>query len=138
MNIVLVRCSHKAYAPFAQYHYDSDTFNKSAVCYIAMMDGKQIGFCASITGRGRWGNDLRPARFAHKTVCALPVTHSAYFKLWAAIADAHAEMLTRKGFRFWSQAPSDHAAYRDLSPFWKKSSTKKVGYRSHQYIGHRI
>jgi protein gp37 len=135
-NVKLIPCTHTAYETFAPYHYDSDTFNKSAKCWVAMIGDKQVGFCASISRQGKWGDDPRPARFAHKTVAKLPCTHPAYFKLWSLIADAQAVLMTSKGYRWYSQAPADHAAYRDdPASGWKKSSTKKVGYRSHEYIG---
>ena len=139
-NITLTPCTHEAYAAFAPFHYDRDVFNKSARCWIAKIGDKQVGFCASIARQGKWGNDPRPARFAHKTVAKLPTTHPAYFKLWSMIADKQAELMLSRGYRFFSQAPSAYAAYRDSSPLWRASSNDgaKEGYRSHQYVGSRV
>lgn len=137
MKITLKPCQPEAYQYFARFHYDTETFQKSAKCLMAFIGNKQVGFCASITRRGKWGSDPRPALFGHKVIAALPTSHPAYFSLWAAIADAQAEYLTSKGYRFFSQAPADHAAYRDNSPLWKSGSKNgsKEGYRSYQYVG---
>jgi hypothetical protein len=135
--IRLVPCSHTAYTTFAPFHYDSEVFQKSADCWIAMIGDRQVGFCAAIANSGRRGKDLRPARFAHKTVAKLFTSHPEYFRLWARIADAQAEKMLQLGYRFWSTSPADHALYRDNSASgWIRSSSdgKKVGYRSHQYV----
>lgn len=139
MKVTLMRCDPALWAHFRSYHYDPDVFQKSAYCYLAEVDGQRIGFCASIPQRGRFGDDPRPAWRAHKTAILLPTSHPQYFKLWAVVADEQARFQAALGHRFWSTAPIDHAAYRDLPESgWtpSKSDGRKQGYRSHFWNAH--
>ena len=138
-QIKLIRCHHSLLEYFRPYHYWPDVpVSKVARCFLVEMNGKRIGFVASMFQRGKFGDDPRPPYRAHRTAVLLPVTHPAYFRLWALCADAQAEHELALGHRFWSTAPSDHAAYRDNpASGWIPSASdgKKVGYRSHHYVG---
>ena len=131
-TITLRRCEHTVWNRFARFHYTPDT-NRCRVCrcYLAFADGKCIGFVAAMKSGPVWR--------AHKTVCTLPKSHPGYFPLWAAIADAQAEMHLKEGHRFTVVAPADHAAYRDTSPLWKvtvrDARQQRKGNRSHEYVG---
>ena len=126
-----------AWEKFAPFHYDKE-FNKASECYLVAIDGKKVGFVASLQRPNVY--DDRPMWTAHKTAVRLPVTHPDYFRLWALCADEQAKMHVARGHRFVAMAPLDHAAYRDeVNSGWvpasKDKRCMKDGYRSHRYVG---
>ena len=48
-----------AWEKFRAFHYEPDTFLKSAECYLVRIDGSIVGFIASRRYRGRFGDDPR-------------------------------------------------------------------------------
>ena len=133
MTITLRRCEHTAYSRFAQFHYTPDSDRcRVCRCYLALVDGKCVGFVAAMKSGPVWR--------AHKTVVTLPKDHPGYFTLWAAVADAQAELHLKEGHRFTVVAPADHAEYRDApNSGWKitvrDARQRKRGNRSHEYVG---
>ncbi|HXM59457.1 MAG TPA: hypothetical protein VN950_01285 [Terriglobales bacterium] len=123
---------------FAPFHYDKETFNKASECYLVSIDGKVLGFIASLQRSNVY--DARPMWTAHKTAVRLPSTHPDYLRLWALCADEQAKLHVARGHRFVAMAPLDHSHYRTLpnsgwEPSTKDKQRMKRGYHSHKYIG---
>lgn len=106
----LIRCHHSMWEHFRRFHYDPNTFNLAARCYLVEVAGKRIGFVASLPmPSGTLSNAWR----AHKTVVLLGEDHPMQKELWAQVADVQADMHVREGHRFFSTAPIAYAAYRE-------------------------
>lgn len=123
---------------FKFFHYDPNTFNRAARCYLVEVSNKRVGFIASLPMPS---GTLTNAWRAHKTAVLLPAEHPMQKKLWAHIADEQADMHLREGHRFFSTAPIEYAQYRENPasgwiPSSKNERRKRTrGEGSHEYKG---
>jgi hypothetical protein len=136
--VKLIRCHYSKWEHFRCFHYDPNIFNRAARCYLVEVNGKRVGFVASLPMPS---GTLKNAWRAHKTVVLLAADHPWQKELWAKVADAQAEMHLREGHQFFSTAPIEYAQYRENPasgwiPTSKNERRKRTrGEGSHEYKG---
>src|ERR1039458_7777227 len=121
MTVVLkeVRENRKeVWDKFAPLHYDCGTEREGlangARCFVAVEDGKVVGFAAVMNHFGHPG-----VWRSHKIVAVPPFR-------FADVCEAAARFVTGSGHRYHCITPVALAAYREGSPMWRKISDNGV------------
>lgn len=145
--VELWRCDGpKLWRFFARHHYLSDSYNGHGA-FIALMEGKPIGFASYIT-YPNW-QIQQPVRREHRTVI---IPDYQGLGLGVRLSDAMGEIMLREGYRFYSKTSHPRmGGYRDHSPLWRATvkngltrndgnplqrwEMKHVASYSHEYIG---
>lgn len=117
LDIEIYPCSNEVWGYFAPHHYLSESLNKSAHCYLALSDGKVVGFVASLAyPSGSVQNAYREHRL---------VIHPDYqgFGIGPRLSEAIAQHYLDNGKRYFSKTSHPRlGGYRDQSPVWKPTS----------------
>jgi ABC-type ATPase involved in cell division/GNAT superfamily N-acetyltransferase len=113
IRLEIVRCKASAWELFAPHHYLSGRLARSAVCFLALWDGRAVAFSAWLpfVGAGR------PARREHRTV-TLPDFQGV--GIGNAVSDAIASLWRGLGYRTLSTTTHPAMiASRRRSPNWR-------------------
>ena len=117
LDITVYPCSNEVWGYFAKHHYLSESLNKSAHCYLALSDGKVVGFVASLAyPSGSVQNAYREHRL---------VIHPDYqgFGIGPRLSEVVAQHYISNGKRYFSKTSHPRlGGYRDQSPVWKPTS----------------
>lgn len=141
-------CSNEIWGHFSNYHYLSESLNRSARCYVALWEGQVVGFVATLTyPSGTVQNAYREHRL---------VVHPDYqgFGIGPRLSEVVAQHYIDNGKRYFSKTSHPRlGGYRDSSDVWKPTSKnhmkRKDGVRegirwmidpnrwsySHEYMG---
>lgn len=110
-------CSNQIWEHFAQYHYLSESLNKSARCYVGIWDGQVVGFVATMAyPSGTVQNAFREHRL---------VIHPDYqgLGLGPRLSEAVAQHYIDNGKRYFSKTSHPRlGGYRDQAELWKPTS----------------
>ena len=110
-------CSNLLWSYFAKHHYLSESLNKASHNYMAIWEGKVVGFASVMAyPSGTVQNAFREHRL---------VVHPDYqgFGFGPRISEAVARHYTENGKRFFSKTSHPRLGeYRDQSPVWKPTS----------------
>jgi GNAT superfamily N-acetyltransferase len=141
-------CSNSIWKHFAKHHYLSESLNKASHNYLAIWEGKVVGFSSVMSYPS---GTVKAAFREHRLV-----VHPDYqgFGFGPRISEAVARHYTENGKRFFSKTSHPRLGeYRDNSPKWKPTSknhmrrtdgqTKKTRWElnnerwsySHEFIG---
>ncbi len=141
-------CSNSIWEYFAKHHYLSESLNKASHNYLAVWEGKVVGFSSVMSYPS---GTVKAAFREHRLV-----VHPDYqgFGFGPRISEAVARHYTENGKRFFSKTSHPRLGeYRDNSPKWKPTSknhmrrtdgqTKKTRWAlnnerwsySHEFIG---
>jgi GNAT superfamily N-acetyltransferase len=105
---------------FKDHHYLDGKINKSSRCYIAIWEGKVVGFNASITMPNGY---IKNAWRGHRTVI-LPDFQG--LGIGPRLSDTIAQIHIDQGHRYYSRSAHPRLNnYRDNSPLWKPTSKNK-------------
>lgn len=110
-------CSNQIWEHFAQYHYLSESLNKSARCYVGVWEGQVVGFVATMSyPSGSVQNAFREHRL---------VVHPDYqgLGLGPRLSEAVAQHYIDNGKRYFSKTSHPRlGGYRDQAELWKPTS----------------
>lgn len=141
-------CGNEIWGHFADYHYLSESLNRSSRCYVALWDGQVVGFVATLTYPS---GTVKDAYREHRLV-----VHPDYqgFGIGPRLSEVVAQHYIDNGKRYFSKTSHPRlGGYRDSSSRWKPTSKnhmkRKDGVRegirwtidpnrwsySHEYIG---
>lgn len=125
--IDIVPCDPKEFWPmFSKHHYLSASINKSANCWVGIVDGAVVAFTSVIAFPNA---NFKSAWREHRTV-VLPEFQG--MGIGSAIVESVAELITSSGSRFFSKtAHPAFGEYRNKSPKWR--ATSKNGMKRHDY-----
>jgi len=130
IRIELFKVDCKAWGLFSSHHYLSADINKSARCWVAVWDGRPIGFASVIAFPN--GN-IKNAWRGHRTV-VLPDYQG--LGIGVRISDAVGEIITNEGGRYFSKTANFRMGeYRNNSPVWR--ATSKNGMARKDYAANR-
>jgi GNAT superfamily N-acetyltransferase len=143
-------CGNEIWGHFSNYHYLSESLNRSARCYVAIWEGQVVGFVATLTyPSGTVQNAYREHRL---------VVHPDYqgFGIGPRLSELVAKHYVDNGKRYFSKTSHPRlGGYRDASSVWKPTSKnhmkRKDGVRegirwtidpnrwsySHEYMGEK-
>jgi ABC-type lipoprotein export system ATPase subunit/GNAT superfamily N-acetyltransferase len=109
--------SNKIWEHFSQYHYLTESLNKSARCYVGVWEGQVVGFVATMSyPSGTVQNAFREHRL---------VIHPDYqgLGLGPRLSEVVAQHYTDNGKRYFSKTSHPRlGGYRDQSKVWKPTS----------------
>jgi ABC-type lipoprotein export system ATPase subunit/GNAT superfamily N-acetyltransferase len=109
--------SNKIWEHFSQYHYLTESLNKSARCYVGVWEGQVVGFVATMAyPSGTVQNAFREHRL---------VIHPDYqgLGLGPRLSEAVADHYIKNGKRYFSKTSHPRlGGYRDQSEVWKPTS----------------
>lgn len=148
-------CTASAWPVFAAHHYLSASLNPSARCWLAVWEGRLVGFASALPfPNGNFKNGWRE----HRTV-VLPDYQG--LGIGVRLSDVVGQIFVDAGCRYFSKTVHPRmGAYREESPLWRATSknrkargdysearkTKEDGHKmkhasrvafSHEYIGAR-
>ena len=110
-------CSNEIWEHFAQYHYLSESLNKSARCYLGIWEGQVVGFVATMSyPSGTVKNAFREHRL---------VIHPDYqgLGLGPRLSEVVAQHYIDNDKRYFSKTSHPRlGGYRDQSDVWKPTS----------------
>jgi ABC-type lipoprotein export system ATPase subunit/GNAT superfamily N-acetyltransferase len=143
-------CGNEIWGHFSNYHYLSESLNRSARCYVAIWEGQVVGFVATLSyPSGTVQNAFREHRL---------VVHPDYqgFGIGPRLSEVVAKHYVDNGKRYFSKTSHPRlGGYRDASSVWKPTSKnhmkRKDGVRegirwmidpnrwsySHEYMGEK-
>ena len=110
-------CSNTIWQYFAKHHYLSESLNKASHNYLAIWEGKVVGFSSVMSYPS---GTVKAAFREHRLV-----VHPDYqgFGFGPRISEAVARHYTENGKRFFSKTSHPRLGeYRDNSPKWKPTS----------------
>ena len=110
-------CSKLLWEYFAKHHYLSESLNKASHCYMALWEGKVVGFSSVMAYPS---GTVKEAFREHRLV-----VHPDYqgFGFGPRISEAVANHYTENGKRFFSKTSHPRLGeYRDNSAKWKPTS----------------
>ena len=113
IQVQILRCHHKAWRIFRGHHYLSAEVNRSAHCYVAIIEGQPAGVCAVLPFPHPTAKNIRKE---HRTV-VLPDFQG--IGLGNKLSETIAKHYQSMGFRF--RSVTSHPAmiaYRAKSPLW--------------------
>jgi energy-coupling factor transporter ATP-binding protein EcfA2 len=130
IEIKLYQADSRVWGLFRSHHYLSADINKSARCWLAMWDGKPVGFTSVIAFPS---GTIKNAWREHRTVI-LPDFQG--LGIGVRISDAVGAIITSEGGRFFSKTSSYRMGeYRNSSPSWRPTS--KNGMARKDYLSNR-
>ena len=136
ITIDIYPSKHSVWDMFKNHHYLSEKLNKATRCYVAVYDGKIIGFNASIS---QPSGTMQNAWREHRTVI-LPDYQG--MGIGTRFSDAIAQLFKDDGKRYFSKtAHIRMGEYRQHSPLWKPTSKNKLwraDKEQHQMTGWKI
>ncbi len=110
-------CSNSIWQFFAPHHYLTESLNKASHCYLAVWDGKVVGFYSVMSlPSGTLKNSFRGHRL---------VIHPDYqgFGFGHTLAEVVAQHYLDNGKRFFAKTAHPRLGeYRDSSPLWRGTS----------------
>ncbi len=110
-------CSNTLWEFFSQYHYLTESLNKSARCYVGIWEGQVVGFVATMAyPSGTVQNAFREHRL---------VIHPDYqgLGLGPRLSEVVADHYIKNGKRYFSKTSHPRlGGYRDQSEVWKPTS----------------
>lgn len=115
IKVELYESSYKEYEPFKKYHYLDSSINKSAKCFIAVVEGKSVGFTSYLPFFGKGPKNMKRG---HRTV-VLPDYQGV--GIGNAMVEMMAEYCKDNGFRYRGSTTS-----RQLNNYRKKSNKWKL------------
>lgn len=154
IQLGVYRSSVQSWSKFAKHHYLSGEINAAAECFVAVMDGGEVGFSAVLPMPS---GTLKNAFREHRTVL-LPDFQG--MGIGVRFSDAIADIQAERGRRYFSKTTHPRmGAYRNASKLWR--ATCKNGVKrtetgmntdnklndtirinttaySHEYIGHNL
>lgn len=109
-------CDCSVWSMFAKYHYLSGKLNKAARCFVGLLNGRPVAFCAVMT---------QPCSIKHAYREHRLVVHPDYQGM--GIGNKFSEMIAQayieKGARYFCKTSNPRVgAHRDNSPLWKGTS----------------
>lgn len=117
MVLEIYPCSNQIWEHFAQYHYLSESLNKSARCYLGIWEGQVVGFVATMSyPSGSVQNAFREHRL---------VIHPDYqgLGLGPRLSEVVAQHYIDNGKRYFSKTSHPRlGGYRDQAELWKPTS----------------
>ena len=117
----ILPCTTKAWTHFSDHHYLSSDIHKGASCWIAVWDGKLVGFLSSISMPS---GTLRNAWRAHRVVI-LPEFQG--LGIGAKLLEALGEIHLAEGKRFYLKSAHPRLGeYCNRSPNWKATSKNGI------------
>lgn len=121
IEIDLEPCGAEAWSMFSAHHYLSGEMNKAARCWLALWNGRAIGFTAILAfPRANLTNGWRE----HRTV-VLPEFQG--LGIGVRISDAVGRFVLAWGGRYFSKTAHPRmGAYRDASPLWRPTTKNRV------------
>jgi ABC-type lipoprotein export system ATPase subunit/GNAT superfamily N-acetyltransferase len=129
LDFSIYPASYRIWSYFAPYHYLSEKHNDSAHCYIAIWEGKLVGFNSVLSfPTGVYKNAWR----AHRLVI-----HPDFqgFGFGPTFSEAVAQHYLDNGKRYFAKTAHPRLGkYRDESPKWRPTvNNHKSGKRTHSY-----
>lgn len=117
INMEILPCTTDMWSIFSDHHYLSGEINKSSHCWVAIWDGKPVGFSAVIAMPS---GSIKSAWREHRVV-VLPDYQG--LGLGVRISEAVAEIYVREGKRFFSKTAHPRLGhYRDNAIAWRGTS----------------
>jgi GNAT superfamily N-acetyltransferase/ABC-type ATPase involved in cell division len=117
ITVEVLPASTRAWEAFKHHHYLSGDINKSSRCWIAVLNGKLIGFASVLAYPS---GTVKNAWRGHRTVI-LPEFQG--LGIGVRLSDAIASMVTSTGARYFSKTASVRMGeYRNNSSKWKPTS----------------
>ena len=124
IEVEVLPCGVEAWSMFRDHHYLSGDINPAAYCWIAVWNGRPVGFSSVIALPS---GTLKQAWRGHRTV-VLPDFQG--LGIGVRLSDTIAEMHIQEGKRFFSKTAHPRlGAYREDSPKWRSTSKNKIGGR---------
>jgi len=116
---------HSMWSHFMEHHYLTTDLNKSATCFLAVVEGRPAGFGAVLYfPSGTIKKAYRSSRIVVKP-------DFQGFGLGVRLSDWEGEYFTKKGFRFFGRTPHARLGeYREKSSLWRPTSMNKKARRS--------
>jgi GNAT superfamily N-acetyltransferase len=120
---------HTMWSYFMEHHYLTRSLNRSATCYLAVIDGKPAGFSAALYfPSGSVRNAYRSSRIVVKP-------DYQGFGLGTRLSDWVGKRYVDAGYRFFGRTPHARLGeYREKSPLWKATSMNKRARRSNDSV----
>ncbi len=120
IELDILPCAASAWPVFASHHYLSASLNASARCWLAVWDGRLVGFASSLPFPN--GN-MKNAWREHRTV-VLPDYQG--LGIGVRLSDAVANVFVAAGCRYFSKTVHPRmGAYREASPLWRPTSKNR-------------
>lgn len=120
IRIDIYRTSYDSWRMFKEHHYLDGNINKSARCYLAIWEGKVVGFSSAITMPNGY---IQNAWREHRTVIFPDYQGMG---LGVRVSDMIGEIHLSEGHRYYSRTSHPRMImYREKSPLWKTTSKHK-------------
>lgn len=114
IELEILPCSIETWKMFCNHHYMSGNINKSSRCWIAIWEGKIVGFTATLPLPN---GALKNAWREHRTVI-MPDYQG--LGLGVRLSDAIAEIHIQNNMKYYSKTAHKRLGeYRQSKPFWK-------------------
>ena len=117
LHLTIYPCKNTIWSYFAEHHYLSETINKAAHCYLAIWEGRLVGFESVIAYPS---GTVKHAFREHRLVI-----HPDYqgFGFGHTLSEVVAQHYVNNGKRFFSKTAHPRLGeYRDNSKIWKATS----------------
>jgi len=125
IEVEVLPCGVEAWSMFSEHHYLTGDINSGAHCWIAIWNGRPIGFSSVISMPS---GSLKRAWREHRTV-VLPDFQG--LGVGVRLSESIGEILLSQGKRYFSKvAHPKLGAYREASPKWRPTSKNKIGGRN--------
>ena len=125
IEVEVLPCGVEAWSMFREHHYLTGDINSGAHCWIAIWNGRPIGFSSVISMPS---GSLKRAWREHRTV-VLPDFQG--LGVGVRLSESIGEILLSQGKRYFSKvAHPKLGAYREASPKWRATSKNKIGGRN--------
>jgi GNAT superfamily N-acetyltransferase len=120
---------HTMWSHFMEHHYLTRNLNRSATCFIAVVDGRPAGFSAVLYfPSGSIRNAYRSSRLVVKP-------DFQGFGLGTRLSDWVGKYYTDAGYRFFGRTPHARLGeWREKSPLWRATSMNKKARRSNDQV----
>lgn len=121
----LLPCSAEAWPMFSHHHYLSSRLNRAARCWLAVWEGRPIGFASALAMP-----QVKTAWREHRTVV---IPDFQGLGIGVRISDALGELFRLDGNRFYSKTAHPRMGqYRDASPLWRPTSKNHMMRRDYK------
>ena len=121
LNLEIYKADRSIWGMFKEHHYLSGDLSNASRCYVGVLDGKVVGFSATMTMPN--GN-IKNAWREHRTVI---IPDYQGLGLGVRFSDAIGQIHLEQGHRFYSRTAHIRMGYyREQSTLWKPTSKNKV------------